>query len=37
MVTIPLEKCTPMATIPSNISFTSLGIGIKCVVVVVGE
>jgi hypothetical protein len=37
MVTIPLEECTPLAVIPGNLSFTSLGLGIEGVVVVVGE
>jgi hypothetical protein len=37
MVTIPLEECTPLATILGNISFTSPGLGIECVVVVVGD
>jgi len=37
MITIPLEECTPLAVIPGNLSFTYSGLGIECVVVVVGE
>jgi hypothetical protein len=37
MITIPLEECTPLATIPGNLSFTSPRHGIECVVVVVRE
>jgi hypothetical protein len=37
MVTIPLEECTPLTTIPGSLSLTSPGLGIECAVVAVGE
>jgi hypothetical protein len=33
MVTIPLEECTPLATILGSLSLTSPGLGIECAVV----
>jgi hypothetical protein len=35
--TIPIEECTPLASIPGNISYTSQELGMDDVVVVVGE
>jgi hypothetical protein len=34
---IPLEECTPMASIPGSILVTSTGLGIEGAIVVVGE
>jgi hypothetical protein len=37
IVTILIEECTPLATIPGNISYTSQELGLDEVVVVVGD
>jgi hypothetical protein len=37
IVTIPIEECTPLATIPENVSFTYRELGLDEVVVVVWD